>query len=97
MISPAWPFKARAEERPLLYDLRLKMLKARREPPKITPNLMAARLPVTIKERKPPRESSKPTKNMNTTNILKKVQRGKLTINIPSQYNRSHIIIRSFG
>ncbi|WVZ07965.1 hypothetical protein V8G54_021311 [Vigna mungo] len=70
MISPAWPFKARAEERPLLYDFRLKMLKARRAPPKITPNLMAARLPVIIKERKPPRESSKPTKNMNTTNIL---------------------------
>lgn len=93
MISPAWPFKARAEERPLLYDLRLKMLKARRAPPKITPNLMAARLPVIIKERKPPRESSKPTKNMNTTNILNKVQRGKQPINIPSKHNRSHIII----
>lgn len=69
MILPAWPFKARGEERPLLYDFRLKILKARRTPPKITPNLMAAVLPVTIKERKPPRESTKPAKNRDTTNI----------------------------
>ena len=81
MILPAWPFKARGEERPLLYNLRLKMLNAKRTPPKITPNLMAARLPVTIKERKPPRESSKPAKNRNTTKILKQVhERGKRTI-----------------
>jgi len=75
MISPVWPFKARGEGRPLLYDFRLKMLKARRAPPKITPNLMAATLPVTIKERKPPRESSKPTKSTNLTKILIKVWR----------------------
>lgn len=43
------------------------MLKARRVPPRITPNLMAEMLPVTMKERKPPRERAKPAlqkKNM---------------------------------
>lgn len=73
MILPAWPFKARGEVRPFLYDFRLKMLKARRAPPKIIPNLIAAVLPVTIKERKPPRESNKPAKNRNMTRILNQV------------------------
>ena len=69
-ILPAWPFKAAGERCPLLYDLRLEMLKAKRIPPKITPNLMAARLPVNIKERKPPRDSIKPAKNGKITKIL---------------------------
>jgi hypothetical protein len=61
MILPIWPpFKAREEGCPFLYDFRLEMLKANRTPPKITPNLIAAMLPVIIKERKPPRDSIKP-------------------------------------
>lgn len=62
MNLPVWPFKAREEGCPFLYDFKLEMLRANRPPPKITPNLIAARLPVTIKERKPPRDSSKPAK-----------------------------------
>ena len=62
----AWPFTTRGKNSPLLYDLRLEMLKAKRTPPKINPNLIAAMLLVTMKERKPPRESIKPASNRNT-------------------------------
>ena len=62
MTLPAWPFKARGDDSPLLNALRLAMLKYKWRPPKIIPNLTAARLPVIIKERKPPTESNNPAK-----------------------------------
>lgn len=67
MMLPVWPFKARGEGCPFLYAFRLEMLKAKRTPPKITPNLIDAMLPVTIKERNPPAERINPANNGSIT------------------------------
>lgn len=59
-MLPVWPFSIVEEGCPLLYDLRLEMLRAKMTPPKTIPNLSAVMLPVTMKETNPPTERTKP-------------------------------------
>ena len=49
----ACPLMARGEEFPLLYDFKLNTLNAKRTPPRITSNLMAEMLLVSMKKRIP--------------------------------------------
>ena len=49
----ACPLMARGEEFPLLYDFKLNTLNAKRAPSRITLNLMAEMLPVSMKKRIP--------------------------------------------
>lgn len=58
--TPVCPFTSKDDVSPFFHDFKLAILRAKRVPPSIIPNLMAWMLPVNINDRKPPTERSAP-------------------------------------